>query len=85
MLFNADNGSRLYILGSGQDEINQYDLSVPYDISTATGVTKDLSFNVGISRESESLRYQPWRLIDDGRAVVCDRSIQETILDQYTI
>ena len=35
MLFNGD-GTRLYVMGSDGDDINQYDLSVPYDIATAT-------------------------------------------------
>jgi len=35
MMFN-DDGSKLYVLGNGGDDINEYDLSTNYDISTAT-------------------------------------------------
>jgi len=35
MMFN-DDGSKLYVLGSGGKDINEYDLSTNYDISTAT-------------------------------------------------
>jgi sugar lactone lactonase YvrE len=35
MIFNND-GSRLYVMGTHGDDINQYDLSTDYDISTAT-------------------------------------------------
>ena len=35
MLFNND-GSILYVLGASGEDINQYNLSTPYDISTAT-------------------------------------------------
>jgi DNA-binding beta-propeller fold protein YncE len=34
MIFNND-GSRLYVMGTHGDDINQYDLSTDYDISTA--------------------------------------------------
>jgi len=56
MLFN-NNGTKLYILGSDDDQINQYTLSTPYNISTATfnsvalsvsgqeGVPNDMIFN----------------------------------------
>lgn len=35
MLYNND-GTKLYVLGSGDDDINQYNLSTAYDISTAS-------------------------------------------------
>ena len=42
MTFNAD-GTKLYVLGSGGDDINEYNLSAPFDVST--GVFVD-SFSV---------------------------------------
>ena len=33
MAFNHD-GTKLYVIGSGGDDINEYDLSTPYDVST---------------------------------------------------
>jgi hypothetical protein len=35
-LFFKSDGTKLYIIGSGQDEINQYSLSTAWDISTAS-------------------------------------------------
>jgi 6-phosphogluconolactonase (cycloisomerase 2 family) len=35
MLFNND-GTRLYVIGPNGDDINEYTLSTPYDISTGT-------------------------------------------------
>ena len=31
-----DTGIKMYVMGSNGDDINEYDLSVPYDVSTAT-------------------------------------------------
>jgi len=44
MIFNND-GSKLYVMGSSDDDINQYNLSTMYDISTASfaGVALDVS------------------------------------------
>ncbi|MDC8003362.1 hypothetical protein POV27_04830 [Aureisphaera galaxeae] len=37
MLFN-DDGTKLYVLGLSGDDVNEYDLSTPYDVSTGTFV-----------------------------------------------
>ncbi len=37
MAFNAD-GSKLYVIGFGDDEVNEYTLAVPWDVSTGTFV-----------------------------------------------
>ena len=46
MMFNND-GTRLYVTGLSGDDINQYDLAVPYDISSAVfnSIALDISAN----------------------------------------
>lgn len=45
MLFSKD-GSKLYVMGFVDDEINQYDLAIPYDISTAS--FDRISFSIAV-------------------------------------
>lgn len=39
----GDSGSKMYIMGRQTDKINQYNLSTPYDLSTAADASKSLT------------------------------------------
>jgi 6-phosphogluconolactonase (cycloisomerase 2 family) len=54
MIFN-DDGTRLYVMGVSGDDINQYDLSTAYDISTATFEAVVLDVSSQESRPSSML------------------------------
>ncbi len=46
LVFNND-GTKMYITGESNDNINQYSLATPYDVSTATYDGDEKRFNVG--------------------------------------
>jgi sugar lactone lactonase YvrE len=51
------DGTKLYIIGAGDDEVNEYTLSTPWDISTASHVQ---NFSVATQEVTpESLRFKP--------------------------
>ena len=74
----GDNGSKMYILGSNSDQIHQYTLSTPWDVSTATYASKFLS----VATQENS----PLAMVfgNDGKQVLVVGSTTDTVY-QYTL
>lgn len=51
----GDSGSKMYIVGSTNDKVLQYDLSTPWDITTRSGVTTE--FLISKSTEPSEVRF----------------------------
>jgi hypothetical protein len=74
----GDDGSKMYILGSTNDSVFQYELSEPWDVSTATYVSKFLSV---ASQENNPLAMV---FSNDGKTVLVVGSTTDTVY-QYTL
>jgi len=74
----SDDGYKMYILGSTNDSIFQYTLSIPWDVSTATYASKFLSVT---SQENSPLAMA---FSNDGKKVLVVGSTNDTVY-QYSL
>lgn len=76
-LFFKDDGTKMYISGTTGDDVNEYDLSTAWDISTAT-------YNQNFSVSSQTTNPTGLFFKPDGRRMWISESSTDTIL-QYSL
>ena len=72
----SPDGLNLYVGGSGGDDINQYLLSIPFDLTTATFVANKTIKGTGIHAESS---FNNFDMNDDGTRVFIAGTSKDTI------